>query len=88
LLTDYNKENKENMRKIAILFVSIMLLTLSPLFITDVFGDQPPDPGGEPTNGTPVGGSPIGSGLVILSTLGIAYGMKKIHKHNWNEKDN
>lgn len=75
------------MRKIALLFLFAMFFTICPLFVTDVLGDQPPDPGGEPTNGTPVGGSPIGSGLVILTSLGIAYGMKKVYKHNSHEKN-
>lgn len=76
------------MKKITLLLVSSLIFMLSPLFITNVLGDQPPDPGGDPT-GPPVGGgSPIGSGLVILAGLGLAYGTKKVYKHNWDEKDN
>ncbi len=75
------------MKKITLLLASSLIFTLSPLFITNVLGDQPPDPGGDPT-GDPVGGAPIGSGLVILVSLGLAYGAKKVYKHNWDEKDN
>ena len=74
------------MKKITLLLVSSLIFTLSPLFITNVLGDQPPDPGGDPT-GEPVGGSPIGSGLVIMVSLGLAYGAKKTFKHNWLEKN-
>ena len=54
-----------------------------------VLADAPPDPGGDPNTGggTPVGGSPIGSGLVILMTMGAAYGMKKVYKLHTNESD-
>ena len=75
------------MKKITLLLASSLIFTLSPLFTTNVLGDQPPDPGGGPT-GEPVGGAPIGSGLVILVSLGLAYGAKKVYKHNWDEKDN
>ena len=74
------------MKKTALLFVSSLIFVISPLFITEVFADQPPDPGGDPT-GQPVGGSPIGSGMVIMISLGIAYGAKKAYKHNWFEKN-
>ena len=45
------------------------------------FADQPPDPGGGPGGEDPVGGgSPIGGGLVVLASLGVAYGAKKTFK--------
>lgn len=69
------------MRKIIILIASSLIIALSPVFISDVFADQPepPDPGGGP-GGDPVGGgSPVGGGLIILATLGVAYGVKKIY---------
>ncbi len=48
--------------------------------MSNIFADLPPNPGGGPGGGDlPVGGgSPVGSGLVILITLGAAYGSKKI----------
>ena len=69
------------MKKTALLLVSSLIFTLSPLFITDVLGDQPPDPGtgGPGTGDIPVGGSPIDGGLVLLISLGVAYGFKKIY---------
>ena len=54
-----------------------IILALSLSFI--VFADEPPDPGGEPTNGTPVGGSPIGGGLFISIFLGAVYASKKVY---------
>lgn len=75
------------MRKIIIVLLSSLLFVLSPLFITDVFADQPPDPGGGPGTGDPVGGgNPIGGGLIILATLGVAYGVKKVYDFRSNEK--
>lgn len=75
------------MKKTTLLLMSSLLLTISPLFITDVLGDQPPDPGGNPTGDPVGGGSPIGSGLVVMVSLGLAYGAKKVYKHNWYEKN-
>jgi hypothetical protein len=68
-------------RNLSICLVILMFL-LSPLFISNVFADQPPDPGGGPGGGDdPVGGgSPVGSGLVILMGLGAAYGAKKVYQ--------
>lgn len=74
------------MRKVIILLVSSCILAFSPLLISEVFADQPPDPGGEPgPGGNPVGGSPIGGGLIILATLGIAYGVKRIYDYRSHE---
>ena len=74
------------MRKIIILFASSLILAISPLFISDVFADQPPDPGGGPGTGDPVGGgNPIGGGLIILATLSAAYGIKRIYDFRSNE---
>lgn len=61
-------------------FLLLMAMVACP-FLNDVFADQPPDPGtGGPGSGDiPVGGSPIDGGLIILISLGVAYGFKKIH---------
>ena len=54
-------------------------------FSISALAQTPPPPngnGGDPTGGghTPVGGgAPIGSGLIILMTLGAAYGTKKVY---------
>jgi len=68
-------------KKITVSIVALFFF-LSPLFLSNVFADQPPDPGGGPGSGDdPVGGgAPIGSGLVMLIGMGTAYGIKKIYK--------
>ena len=58
-------------------FIGAMLIGAIS-FCNNIYADQPPDPGGDPT-GDPVGGAPIGGGLVILLSLGAAYGSKKIY---------
>ena len=75
------------MKKIVITLSTLFLLLVSPVFIGNSFADAPPDPGGDPNTGggTPVGGSPIGSGIVILMTLGAAYGAKKIYHFKQDE---
>ena len=62
-------------------FLLFMALILNP-FLNDVMADQPPDPGtgGPGTGDVPVGGSPIDGGLVILISLGLTYGIRKIYK--------
>ena len=69
------------MRKIIILLASSFILAISPLIISDVMADEPPDPGGGPGGGDlPVGGgSPVAGGFIILATLGAAYGVKRIY---------
>lgn len=58
--------------------IAILLLAVVLIYTVPVFADQPPDPGGEPTNGTPVGGSPIGGGLFTMIIAGLLYGIQKI----------
>ncbi|MCD4684254.1 MAG: hypothetical protein K8R86_13295 [Bacteroidales bacterium] len=63
-----------------LLLTTVLLLPLT--FIS--FADQPPDPGGGGPGGgdLPVGGgSPIGSGLVLLLSLGMGYGAKKVYQN-------
>jgi hypothetical protein len=70
-------------KKIISTFLILMALMLSPFLKNDVFADQPPDPGtgGPGTGDIPVGGgSPIDGGLIVLISLGITYGFKKIYK--------
>lgn len=76
-------------RKIISTSLLLIALMLSPFSINDVFADQPPDPGtgGPGTGDIPVGGgSPIDGGLVLLISLGITYGFKKIYKGRTLEK--
>ena len=66
-------------KKIFRLFVALSILSLISV---SSFADQPPDPGGGgPGEGDlPVGGgAPIGGGLIILASLGAAYGAKKVY---------
>jgi len=65
------------------IFVGAMLIG-AIIFCNNIYADQPPDPGGDPT-GQPVGGSPIGGGLVILLSLGAAYGGKKFYDSKKND---
>ena len=67
-----------DMRKFIILLASSVILACSPMLVS---ADQPPDPGGGPGgDDQPVGGgSPVGGSLIILATLGVAYGVKRIY---------
>lgn len=68
------------MKKIIRNIIVAAFLICSPLFMNNIFADQPPNPGGGPGGGDdPVGGgAPIGSGLALLITMGVAYGGKKV----------
>ena len=68
------------MKKIIKDIVIIVLLVCLPAFISNIYADQPPDPGGGPGSGDdPVGGgSPLGGGLISMLVLGLAYGSKKL----------
>jgi hypothetical protein len=65
---------------------NLLLFTISLLFLfsSGVFAQSPPHPngGGGPGSGnTPVGGgASIGGGLLILLSLGVGYGAKKIYE--------
>lgn len=60
------------------IFVGAMLIGAIS-FCNNVYADAPPDPGGDPTGDPVGGGSPIGGGLIILLSLGAAYGSKKFY---------
>lgn len=75
------------MRKVFLLIISFLFLIL--FVLPTAQADLPPDPGGGGPTGPPVGGgSPIGSGLVILLTLGAAYGGSKTFQYKNHEKAN
>jgi hypothetical protein len=68
------------MKKIIIKGIAILVFVCSPVFMHNIFADQPPDPGGGPgPGGNPVGGAPLGGGLIIMAVLGAAYGARKIY---------
>lgn len=49
---------------------------------------SPGDPGGDPEGGGPPlggGGAPIGSGTIVLMSLAVAYGAKKLYNLNKEE---
>ena len=68
------------MKKIFKLLVLIMLVMAS----ASVFSQDPPDPNGDgsapDTDNTPVGGrATVSGGIILLLTLGAAYGGKKVY---------
>ncbi|MBE0637760.1 MAG: hypothetical protein IH598_04510 [Bacteroidales bacterium] len=65
------------------LFKVLSFLFFLVLTTTLTAQDPPPPPGGHGLEGNqtpPGGGTPVGSGLVILLTLGAAYGGKKVYE--------
>ncbi len=73
-------------KQIVMLGILRRLFIATTIILTISFAamaDQPPDPGaGGPGSGDlPVGGgSPIGGGLIMLLSLGVAYGIKKVYE--------
>ncbi len=70
------------MKKNIKILITIMLILVS-LVNSHMLFSQVPDPPGNHGNNNNVpagGGAPIGSGLVILLSLGVAYGGKKLYK--------
>jgi hypothetical protein len=69
------------MKKIIIKAIVILVFLCSPVFMQNIFADQPPDPGGGPGGTDPPvgGGTPVGGGLIIMTVLGAAYGIRKIY---------
>ncbi len=63
-----------------IIGLAILILFFAPLTQVMAQGSPPPPPGDVGGGDTPIGGNaPIGTGLVILTTLGLAYGGKKVY---------
>ncbi len=70
--------------------ISLVALVISfavPLFGQN--GNPPPPPGGhgEIEDQTPGGGAPIGEGLLVLSTLAAAYGVRKWKSGKTEQED-
>ena len=60
-----------------------LFITISIIFTTSVFAQDPPPPPGSGHGGggtqPPGGGAPIGEGILFLAALGAAYGGKKFY---------
>lgn len=69
------------MRKSIINLIITGLFIIVPVIVSNASSPPPPPPPGGPGTGeTPIGGpAPIGSGLVILISMGAAYGAKKVY---------
>lgn len=64
--------------KKAILIIAMLLVILVPVILTAQ--PFPPEPYSSGTGTNPVGGgAPIGGGLLILLSLALGYGSKKIY---------
>ena len=69
------------MKKAILNLIITGLLIIVPVIIASASAPPPPPPPGGPGTGdTPIGGmAPIGSGIVLLISMGAAYGAKKIY---------
>jgi hypothetical protein len=67
------------MKKAILNLILVGLLIIVPVIITSASSPPPPPPG-PGTGEEPIGGAaPIGSGLVLLISMGAAYGAKKVY---------
>jgi hypothetical protein len=69
------------MRKSIFNLIITGLLIIVPVIVSNASAPPPPPPPGGPGTGdVPIGGpAPIGSGLIILISMGAAYGAKKVY---------
>jgi len=70
------------MKKVFINLIITGLFLVVPVIIASASAPPPPpDPPGGSGGSTPIGGgaAPIGSGIVLLISMGAAYGAKKIY---------
>jgi hypothetical protein len=69
------------MKKAILNLIITGLLIAVPVIIASASAPPPPPPPGGPGSDTPIGGgpAPIGSGLVMLISMGAAYGAKKVY---------
>jgi hypothetical protein len=68
------------MKKAIVNLIFVGLLIIVPVVIVSAAAPPPPPPGPGGSD-TPIGGgvAPIGSGIVMLLTMGAAYGAKKVY---------
>lgn len=85
----YQIKKKINMKTIKkITGLAVIILFLSPLTQVMAQGGPPPPPDDSGGGDTPIGGAaPIGGGLIILSTLGLFYGGKKVYDLSKNKEE-
>ena len=68
------------MKKVILNLIITGLFVVVPVIMVTASAPPPPPPPGGPGGGTPIGGAaPIGSGIVMLLSMGAAYGAKKIY---------
>lgn len=68
------------MRKALVNLIVITAMIVLPALTAASSSPPPPPPGGPGTGDIPIGGSaPVGSGLVLLLSMGAAYGAKKLY---------
>ena len=61
------------------LIVTGLFITL-PVIIASASAPPPPPPGGPGGGEQPIGGAaPVGSGIIMLLSMGAAYGAKKVY---------
>jgi hypothetical protein len=68
------------MKKAIVNLILVGLLIIVPVIIVSASAPPPPPPGPGGTD-DPIGGgaAPIGSGIVMLISMGAAYGAKKVY---------
>ena len=69
------------MKKVIVNLIIFLALIIVPVITVNASAPPPPPPPGGPGgNDIPIGGSaPVGSGLVLLLSMGAAYGAKKVY---------
>ena len=68
------------MKKAIINLIITGLLIVVPVIITCASDPPPPPPPGPGGSDLPIGGAaPIGSGLIMLVSMGVAYGAKRVY---------
>jgi len=74
----------QNKKKFIPGLISILLIIGLLLVSNLIFADSPPPPPdhGQTGNEVPGGGAPIGEGMLLLTALGAAYGVKNWYKKN------
>lgn len=69
------------MKKAILNLIISGLFIVVPVIVASASAPPPPPPGGPGGSDNPIGGgpAPIGSGIIMLISLGAAYGTKKVY---------